>query len=367
MVARQERLERHRRRDVAGITRQHVVQRELRFERRFECAAGVELQGPRQPSPERIGDGLAAAHDGVLGGRRQQRRQIAKVVVAERPSEDQGKRDHANLHDVGAMVQARGACPRRDGDAQVLPQPLPAVGKRLDGCAEHVLDEHDARVGRHQDAFRGQRAVADVARVLVKHRDGGDNLSQQAQRGVDVQVEIEGVRDLENSRQPRALDRVADQRERGAVVEPIYTADARIVGVTEVGKSTDPFAEGEIKARRGDQRVLQPQRLDELGARRFARALAEPIGETGSRGAVRQHLCCGCGCHFRWSGAVSVPGTHTRECKFDDRGRVAPDLPMNSFRVCCLGTSCGTRGPPPGGRAITSLSADRRKPFAARL
>jgi hypothetical protein len=114
------------------------------------------------------------------------------------------------------------------------------------------------------------------------------------------------VRDFENPRQTRALDGVADQRERGAVVEPIYPADARIVGVTEVGKPADSFSEREIKARSGDQRFLQPQSLDELGARRLARALAEPIGESGRRRAVRQHLCGGCGCHFRWSGAVSV-------------------------------------------------------------
>ena len=129
VVARQERLERHRRCDVPGVTRQHIVERELRFERRFEGASRVELQGSRQPSPERIGDGLAAAHDGVLGRRCQKRRQVSQVVVAERPPEDEGERDHANLHDVGAMVQARGTRARRQGDAQVLPKPLTAVGE----------------------------------------------------------------------------------------------------------------------------------------------------------------------------------------------------------------------------------------------
>ena len=203
-VARQERLERDWRGDVPGVTRQHVVERQLCFERGFERAARVELKGAGQPSPELVGDRLAATHHRVLRRRCQQRRQIAQVVVAERTAEHERQGDDADLHDVGAMVQARGPRAGRHGHAQVLPQTLAAVRERLDGRAEDVLDQHHACVGRHQDALGRQRAVADVARVLMQHRHGRHDLAQQTQGGVDVEVEVEGVRDLENPRQPRA-------------------------------------------------------------------------------------------------------------------------------------------------------------------
>ena len=88
--------------------------------------------------------------------------------------------------------------PERHGHTQVLPQPLAAVGERLDGRAEHVLDQHHARVGRDDDALGRQRAVADVARVLMEHRDGRHDLPKQAQGGVDVEIEFDVRRDLEN-------------------------------------------------------------------------------------------------------------------------------------------------------------------------
>ena len=187
------------------------------------------------------------------------------MAVAKWPANNQRQGHHADLHDIGAMVETRRACARRHGDAQLLPQPLAAVGERFDRRAQDVLHEHDARIGRHQDAFRRQRAVADVTCVLVEHRHGRDDLAEQAQRRVHVQVEVEGLRDLENARQPRAFDGVADQRERGAL-ESIDPAGARVVGVAEVGEPADAFAEGEIKARRGHQRVVKPQRLDEIAA-----------------------------------------------------------------------------------------------------
>ena len=115
----------------------------------------------------------------------------------------------------------------------------------------------------------------------MQHRDGRHNLPQQAQGGVDIEVEVERVRDLENPRQPRPVDGVAHQGQRRAAVDPIDLAHAGVVGMPEVGQPAHPFAKGEVEARCRRQCLVQPKGLDQFGSGAVAVTLAaaEPVYE----------------------------------------------------------------------------------------
>ena len=102
------------------------------------------------------------------------------------------------------MIEARHAGARRQRDAELLPQTLARELELLDRRAEHVLDDHQPRVRRDDQPLRRDQAVSDLARVLVHQRDGGNQLPDQAERGIDVelQVPLVGDRRMSESRVP---------------------------------------------------------------------------------------------------------------------------------------------------------------------
>ena len=105
---------------------------------------------------------------------------------------------------------------RRHRDAELLPQPLAAELQLLDRGAEHVLDDHQPRVRRHDEPLRRDQTVRDVARVLVQHGDRRHQLPDQAERGVDVELQVALVRDAQDVGEPRAFDVIGHDRERRA-------------------------------------------------------------------------------------------------------------------------------------------------------
>ena len=134
----------------------------------------------------------------------------------ERPAEDERERDEPDAGDVGAMIEARQPGARRHRDAELLPQPIAAELQLLDGGAEHVLDDDQARVRRDDQPFGRDQAVRDVARVLVQQRDRRHELANQAERRVDVELQVALVRDAQDVGQPRAFDVIRHDREPGA-------------------------------------------------------------------------------------------------------------------------------------------------------
>ena len=116
----------------------------------------------------------------------------------QRPAEDERERDHADASHVGAMIEARQAGARRHRDAELLPQPIAAELQLFDGRRHHVLDDHQARMRGDDHALGRDQSVRDFARVLVQQRHGGNELADQAQRGVDVELQVALVRDTQD-------------------------------------------------------------------------------------------------------------------------------------------------------------------------
>ena len=202
------------------------------------------------------------------------------------------------------MVQSRGAGAGRYRDAEITPQALSAVGELLDGCPKHVLDDHDARVAGNDDAFRRECPVRYVPRVLVQHRDRRHDLPHQAQGRVDVQIDLAGAGDLEDSGKPRADGAFRDDTERRAVVEPIDAPCARVERVAEVREPADPLAKHELEGGRREELGAEAQDFEGLWNRRVRHLEADSktIGEIGSRSARRGV----CGRLHRWSGAAAL-------------------------------------------------------------
>ena len=70
-----------------------------------------------------------------------------------------------------------------------------------------ALRSDDQALGRDQP-------VRDIARVFVQHRNGRHQLSNEAQGGVDIELQLLLLRDAQNVRQPRAFEMIRDDRER---------------------------------------------------------------------------------------------------------------------------------------------------------
>ena len=98
------------------------------------------------------------------------------LLGSERPAEDQRQRHQADGGDVGALIEARQAGGARQRDPEILPEPLPCEAQLFDRGAQHVLDDHQPRVRRDDQAFRRDQAVGDVAGVLVQQGNRGDQL-----------------------------------------------------------------------------------------------------------------------------------------------------------------------------------------------
>ena len=187
------------------------------------------------------------------------------------------------------MIEARQPGARRHGDAEVLPQPIAAELQLLDRGAEHVLDDDEPRVRRHDEPFGRQEAVRDVARVLVEHGDRRHELPNQAERRVDVELQAALVRDAQDVGEPRALDVVRhDRQRRGGRHPAVDAAHARVVGVAEIREARGALAQRELERRHGEQRRAQPENLQQLtrGAVGGHHAFADAVGEQRGFGVI---------------------------------------------------------------------------------
>ena len=121
-----------------------------------------------------------------------------------------------------------------------------------------------------------------IARVLVQDRHGRDQLSNEAQRRIDIELQLFLVRDAKNVRQPSALDMIRHDRERGGRRHrAIDAADASVVCVPEVRETGGSLTERELKRRDGGQCRPQPQDLQQLACGTVSRddACTETVGK----------------------------------------------------------------------------------------
>ena len=166
----------------------------------------------------------------------------------ERPPEDQRQRHEPHAGHVGAMIEARQPGARRHRDAELLPEPIAAELQLLDRGAEHVLDDHEPRVRGDDQPLGRDQAVRDVARVLVQHGDRRHELADQAQRGVDVELQLLLLRDAQDVGEPRAFEMIRHDRQRGRRRHrAIDAAHARVVGVAEIRQPRGALAQREFE------------------------------------------------------------------------------------------------------------------------
>ena len=245
------------------------------------CERGSRLELQRAPQPRsdaagklfepRRGDGADAVdHFGDPPG---------ILVLAQRPADDQRQCHRAELGNVGAAIeQCRRV--RRQGDAEVLPVALRRETQLLERGAEHVLGDDDARVAGDEDALRRQRAVAG-APLLVQRGDGGGDLPDDAERGIDLDGNQALVGDGQHLRQADALDVVRGQRQ--AQRRPGHVHDAAGARERVVVEAREP---GQALAQRGfERRVRRELAVEKQDAERLvpraddAPALAETVLE----------------------------------------------------------------------------------------
>ena len=287
-IPREERLERHRRRDVHRIVGDDLLERRQRLGRRGKGPARVELQRARQPVAERLRQRLLLAKRGALTRFVEERWQVVREFRRmERPAQHERERDEAHAGDVRAMIEARQARARRHRDPEFLPEPVAAELQLLDRGRQHVLDDHQARVRRHHQPLGRNQAVRDLARVLVQQRDRRNELSNQAERGVDVELQIPLVGHAQDIGKPRAFDVIRHDREPGAGhLHAIDAPHARVVGVTEVGQARRTLAQRELERRHRRQRGPDAENLQQFACRAIGGddAFAEAIAEKRSFG-----------------------------------------------------------------------------------
>ena len=193
------------------------------------------------------------------------------LVGAKRPAQNQRERDQPHAGDVGAMIEARQTGARRHRDAELLPQSIAAELQLLDRRAEHVLDDDEAGVRRDDQPLGRDQSVRDIARVLVQHGDRGHQLPNEAERGVDIELQLLLLRNAQDVRQPRAFEMIGDDRERrGRRHRAIDAADAGVVGVPEVRQARGALAQRELERRDGES---APGAAAESGAARRSRRL----------------------------------------------------------------------------------------------
>jgi hypothetical protein len=145
-----------------------------------------------------------------------------------------------------------------------------------------VFDDDEAGVGSDDQAFGRDQPVRDVARVFMKHGNGRHQLANQAQRGVDIQLQLLLLRNPQNVRQPRAFKMIRDDRERrGGCHRAVHAADARVICVPEVRQAGGSLAKRELERGDGGQRRPQPQNLQELAGRAVSRddAFTKTVGK----------------------------------------------------------------------------------------
>ena len=116
--------------------------------------------------------------------------------------------------------------------------------------------------------------MGNVSRVLMQHGHRGHELTDDAERGVRVDVDGVLFRGRQHLRQPSTCRVLRDDAEYGSAFETIDAPYARVGAVTEVGKAIDPFAERELEC--GNCNELRRQAKDA--------ELVAPFFQRGARG-----------------------------------------------------------------------------------
>ena len=151
---------------------------------------GIELERAADPFTQPVRQRLVAA---PRRNRRRRSQDIAKargnLVVGQQASEDERQRDHAQLRDVGAMIEFRRARRCRRGwqrNPQLFPVTLRRVAQLLQRRTQYVLHDDGTGVRRDDDTFGADGTVRDIARTFVQRGDRRDDLLNQALCRVDV-------------------------------------------------------------------------------------------------------------------------------------------------------------------------------------
>ena len=259
----QECFERGRGREEVALA-EEVLEFLLRIGRGVEAVLRIELERAHQPGPQSGRQRLEAAARRVRPRRRDDVAEaIGGFFVEQPPAENQRQRHDRNLSDIGALIEARLRRRTRHRDAQVAPVSVGRIFQLGNGRSQHVLDHDDARGRRDDDALRRDRAVGNLGRVLVQHRDRRHQLAQQAQGGVDVECHLGALGVREHLREAHARRGLGDEREGGlGVLEPLDAPDPRVAGVPERRQVADPLPQRELERRHRRQLAAQAEDLD---------------------------------------------------------------------------------------------------------
>ena len=175
---------------------------------------------------------------------------IRELVGFERTAEHQRERDESDARDIRTVIESWQARAGRHRDSEFLPEPIAAELKLLDRGRQHVLDDHEPRVRRDDQALRRDQTVRDFARVLVQQRHRRNELADQAQCSIDIELQISLVRDAQDVGEPRPFDVVGhDGESRSRHRDAIDPAHPRVVGVAEVREPRRTFAQRELERR----------------------------------------------------------------------------------------------------------------------
>src|SRR5262245_13087263 len=119
----------------------------------------------------------------------------------------------------------------------------------------------DGPLGRDQ-------AVRNLARVLVQERDGRHQLANQAERSVDVELQVALVGDAKDVGKARALDVIGNDRESWTGdLHAIDAPDTRVVGVAEVGQPRGTLSQRKLERRHIRHRRAYAENLQQLASR----------------------------------------------------------------------------------------------------
>ncbi len=107
---------------------------------------------------------------------------------------------------------------------------LVRVVQLIERGAEHVLDDDETRLRRHDETLGPDRAVTQVRRLLVQHRQRVHELTNQTERGVGLDRQQTRFGEGENLGEPHTGDMVGNNGQCGAgLADPFDAAHAAVV------------------------------------------------------------------------------------------------------------------------------------------
>src|SRR5712692_4923108 len=198
----------------------------------------------------------------------------------ERPAEDQGQCDDADLEHVGALVESCQPCRTRERHAQFLPIPFMRESKLLKRGAQHVLENDEASGLRDDDALGADSAVSDISRILVQRCHRGQELAKEAQRCVYVERKTLQLGYRQKISQPDPGRVIGHQREgrRSSIAHSIDAQYTSEILLLEGSQAAQALAQREFKRGNRRQLVAQAQYFQRCGARWIDNAT--PLAET---------------------------------------------------------------------------------------